>query len=391
MNPIKTGLQLILISAALFAGTSCSRSRTEISGQLNGGSGQILTLERLDVNRTTLVDSTKTDKTGSFGFRIKQEEPGLFILKNERGELINLLLFPGEMASVRTSSDDFGREYEVDGSEESEKIRQLVEHLTHTRNDLDSLLSLVDSLENPDDPQMELIEHAYAQTIIRQKRYTIRFIVENMSSLSSIYALYQKYDNQTPVLGTSSDLQYFKSVADSLQVTHPENSLTRSLLADIKRKEQDIENAMQVEELIGMADEEITGLLDLSIPDRNGSEITLSSLQGKVILVCFWASGNQASVEALLQLRATYNRYHNLGFEVYAISLDNDKVPWMQAIDYNEFDWINVSELSYPDSRAQIFYNVTTLPTTFLINREGDIVARNLYGRTLETWLDNLI
>lgn len=380
-----------MISAVLFAGISCSRSRTEISGQLIGGSVQILTLERLDVNRTTLIDSIETDKAGSFGFRIKQEEPGLFILKNEQGDLINLLLFPGDMANVRTSSDAFGSGYEVDGSEESEKIRQLVEHLTNTRNDLDSLLSMVDSLENPDDPQMELIEQAYAQTIIKQKRYTIRFIVENMSSLSSIYALYQKYDNQTPILGTSSDLQYFKSVADSLQVTHPENSLTRSLQADIKLKEQEIENAMQVEELLGMADEEITGLLDLSIPDRNGSEITLSSLQGKVILVFFWASDNQASVEALLQLRNTYNRYHNRGFEVYAISLDNDKVQWMQSIDYNEFDWINVSELTYPDSKAQIFYNVTSLPTTFLINREGDIVARNLYGRTLETWLDNLI
>jgi glutathione peroxidase-family protein len=391
MNPMKKGFQLIMISAVLFAGISCSRSRTEISGQLIGGSVQILTLERLDVNRTTLIDSIETDKAGSFGFRIKQEEPGLFILKNEQGDLINLLLFPGDMASVRTSSDAFGSGYEVDGSEESEKIRQLVEHLTNTRNDLDSLLSMVDSLENPDDPQMELIEQAYAQTIIKQKRYTIRFIVENMSSLSSIYALYQKYDNQTPILGTSSDLQYFKSVADSLQVTHPENSLTRSLQADIKLKEQEIENAMQVEELLGMADEEITGLLDLSIPDRNGSEITLSSLQGKVILVFFWASDNQASVEALLQLRNTYNRYHNRGFEVYAISLDNDKVQWMQSIDYNEFDWINVSELTYPDSKAQIFYNVTSLPTTFLINREGDIVARNLYGRTLETWLDNLI
>jgi cytochrome oxidase Cu insertion factor (SCO1/SenC/PrrC family) len=212
-----------------------------------------------------------------------------------------------------------------------------------------------------------------------------------MSSLSSVYALYQKYDNQTPVLGESNDLQYFKSVADSLEVTYPENSLTKSLKADIERKERDIQTAMQMEELIGMADEEITGLLDLSIPDRNGEQITLSSLKGNVILVFFWASGNQASVESLLQLRSTYQRYHNKGFEVYAISLDNNKTQWMQSIDYNEFDWINVSELTYPDSRAQIFYNVTSLPSTYLINREGDIVAKNLFGRPLETWLDNLI
>jgi len=63
----------------------------------------------------------------------------------------------------------------------------------------------------------------------------------------------------------------------------------------------------------------------------------------------------------------------------------------MQAIDFNEFKWINVSELSYPDSRANVLYNVTTLPSSFLINREGDILAKNLSGKTLETWLDNLI
>ena len=63
----------------------------------------------------------------------------------------------------------------------------------------------------------------------------------------------------------------------------------------------------------------------------------------------------------------------------------------MNAIDFNEFSWINVSELSYPDSRATVLYNVTGLPSTFLINREGDIVAKNLYGKTLETWLDKLL
>ena len=63
----------------------------------------------------------------------------------------------------------------------------------------------------------------------------------------------------------------------------------------------------------------------------------------------------------------------------------------MNAIDFNEFNWINVSELSFPESKAALLYNITQLPTNFLINREGDIVGSNLYGRNLETWLDNLI
>ena len=63
----------------------------------------------------------------------------------------------------------------------------------------------------------------------------------------------------------------------------------------------------------------------------------------------------------------------------------------MNAIDFNEFEWINVSELSFPESRASLLYNVSAVPTTFLVNREGDIVAKNLFGRNLETWLDNII
>jgi hypothetical protein len=388
---MKISFRWILLVAILLAGISCSRKRTEITGVIEGASEETLTLERLDVNRTTVIDSVQTDQSGVFTIRIKQEEPALYILKNAHGELINFLLSPGEQTTVQTSADSFGTSYEVTGSEESERIRMLVEHLNKTRNDLDSLLTLIDSVEDPEDPQMDLIKHAYAQSIIKQKRYTIRFIVEHMSSLSSVYALYQKYDNQTPILGESNDLQYFKSVLDSLEATYPNNSLTKSLKADIERKEREIQTAMQMDELIGMAEEEITGLLDLAIPDRTGTEITLSSLKGNVILVFFWASGNQASVESLLQLRSTYKRYHNKGFEVYAISLDNNKTQWTKSVDYNEFNWINVSELTYPDSRAQLFYNVTSIPSTYLINREGDIVAKNLFGRTLETWLDNLI
>jgi peroxiredoxin len=205
-----------------------------------------------------------------------------------------------------------------------------------------------------------------------------------------VYALYQKYDDENPVLGAESDLQYYKTVADSLEKHHPNSSLTLSLRADINRREALIRDASRFDELMALAEKE-SGMLDLTIPDREGEEISLSSLKGKVILIVFWASGNNTSIQSLLQLKSTYDRYHDQGFEVYAISLDNNKINWMSAIDFNEFTWINVSELSYPDSKADMLYNVSSLPTTFLMNREGEIVAKNLSGRTLETWLDNLI
>ena len=383
-------IQGIFILIVLAAAMACSRNNVVIDGQVEGGDGTYITFERLDVNRTSLVDSVEIKKGGLFSFNAQLEEPELFILKNEQGEILNLLLFPGDQVSVATTSESFGTGYQVTGSEESENIRLLVEHLDRTRTVLDSLGIAADSIGDPDNPQIDLIRTAYAQTIIKQKRFTIRYLVQHMTSLSSVYALYQKYDEENLILAEETDLQYFKTVADSLESVHPNSSLTNSLRADIEGREAMYQERHQLNKLLSMADE-VSGILDLTIPDREGNEITLSSMQGDVILVVFWASGNQASVQSLLQLKSTYNRYHKGGFEVYAISLDNNKISWTKAIDFNEFNWINVSELSYPDSRAGLLYNVTSLPSCFLINRDGDIIAKDLYGRTLETWLDNLL
>ncbi len=378
---------VLIVAITAFA---CNSTRTEISGLIHGGEEINLTLERLDVNRTSVIDSIVTGIDGSFSIKAVLEEPELYVLKDENGEIINLLVSPGDKIFLESSSESFGKAYSVSGSKESEGIQMLVEQLELTRKDLDSLQLVAGEIGDPESPQFELVKNTYTQAIIRQKRFTIKYLVEHMGSLSSVYALYQKYNEETLILNQENDLQYFKAVADSLEVTYPNSSLTLSLLADIQQREAAFQEAQQLNTLMEMA-EEATGMLDLSIPDRDGQEIALSTLLGKVTLISFWASGNSESIQSLLQLQSTYNKYHAKGFEVYAISLDNNKINWMNAIDFNEFKWINVSELSFPESNAAVLYNVTGLPTTFLINRDGDIVAKNLYGRTLETWLDNLI
>lgn len=384
-------IPFMIALAMVLTGFSCTSTRTEINGLITGGEEISLTLERLDVNRTEVVDSVLTAKDGSFSIKLGMENPELYILKNEQGALINLLVMPGDRITVNSSLDSFGSTYEIKGSEESEGIRKLVEQLDQTRQTLDSLQAVAGTIGDPENPQFDLVKNTYAQAIIKQKRFTIAYLVEHMGSLSSVYALYQKYDDENLVLNLQNDLQYFKAVADSLENTYPNSSLTLSLSADIEQRELAFEEETKFNTLLEMADVE-SGLLDLSIPDRDGNEIALSSLEGKVVLISFWASGNSPSIQAMLQLQSTYNKYHNRGFEVYAISLDNNKINWMNAIDFNEFNkWINVSELSFPESKAALLYNITQLPTNFLINRNGDIVGKNIFGRTLDTWLDNLI
>lgn len=383
-------IQYTVFIILFLAGVACERNNVSIRGTVEEGEGQTLILERLDVNRTALVDSATIGKGGKFSISTKLEEAELFILRYGNGKIVNLLISPGENINLTTSAASFDRAYSIEGSEESDNIRVLVEQLDQTRIVLDSLQNVAASVEDPESPHMKLVRNAYAQTIVSQKRFTIKYLVEHMNSLSSVYALYQKYDEQDMVMGLPADLQYFKVVADSLEVAFPNSSLTKSLRADITRREAEFNQSQQLNTLLEMAGE-AKGVLDLSIPDRDGNEISLTDFKGNALLVVFWASADQASINQLLQLKPTYEAYHKKGFEIYAISLDNNKIQWMNAIDFNEFPWINVSELSYPDTRADRIYNVSSLPSSYLINREGDIVARDLYGRNLGTWLDNLL
>ncbi|MCK5693477.1 MAG: DUF4369 domain-containing protein, partial [Bacteroidales bacterium] len=167
-------IPFIIVLIVAITGFSCNSTKTEISGLISGGEDISLTFERLDVNRTSVLDSVRTGKDGSFHVKLGIEEPELYILKNDDGALINLLVSPGEKISVNSNYDSFGSDYTVTGSEESEGIQLLVDQLDQTRSTLDSLQAVAGTIGDPENPQFELVRNTYAQAIIKQKRFTIK-------------------------------------------------------------------------------------------------------------------------------------------------------------------------------------------------------------------------
>lgn len=120
------------------------------------------------------------------------------------------------------------------------------------------------------------------------------------------------------------------------------------------------------------------------MPDMFGNKIRLSSLQGKVILVDFWSAlaGNSNQLNA--ELKESYEKYSERGFEIYQIGVDNSKAIWVSAVQEQNLPWISVCDLRGTASTALTLYNVQNLPANFLIDREGNIVAKNVYGAELE-------
>lgn len=130
---------------------------------------------------------------------------------------------------------------------------------------------------------------------------------------------------------------------------------------------------------------------DLAFPDPDGNIRKLSDLRGKVVLLDFWASWCRPCRGENPHVVAMYQKYHDKGFEVFSVSLDRDKESWKRAIAADGLVWPNhVSDLKYWSSDAARTYGVSSIPSTFLLDQNGRIIAKNLRGEALSNALKQL-
>ena len=130
---------------------------------------------------------------------------------------------------------------------------------------------------------------------------------------------------------------------------------------------------------------------DLAFPDPDGNVRKLSDLRGKVVLLDFWASWCRPCRGENPHVVAMYQKYHDKGFEVFSVSLDRDKESWKRAIAADGLVWPNhVSDLKYWSSEAARIYGVSSIPSTFLLDQNGRIIAKNLRGEALTNALKQL-
>ncbi|WCO03492.1 TlpA disulfide reductase family protein [Psychroserpens ponticola] len=131
--------------------------------------------------------------------------------------------------------------------------------------------------------------------------------------------------------------------------------------------------------------------VDFSMNNQNGIQKQLSELDGKYVLLEFWASWCLPCREENPELVKVYNKYIESNFEIFAVSLDENKENWIKAIKKDNLNWKHVSDLEGTNNKASLIYAVNGIPDNILIDKNGIIIARNLRSKKLDELLYELI
>ncbi len=364
---------IFLLALSVFACTN--ENKFTVEGRIEGAENQKVYFEHKRVGDTKVLDSARLGNTGNFEFSGTTEYPRFYNI-SLNGRFATLLIKPGEDVTFQTQADDFYN-YTLEGTPGSKHVKELQNRLRDTKSKLDSLDRIYEKIKDKENAGERIAEldKAYKSILNRQRDSSIAFILDHMGSLASIMALYQKVNEDTYVLYKNTDLQYIKLVADSLENKYPQSRHVKSLLAnkeDLMERYKNLE-LQQTLSRFGST----SNFPDIKLPDLQGDSISLQNLDEKMILLSFWASWSQPSIQRNLELKDIYRRYHDKGFEVYQVSLDQEKSDWRKAVNFDQLPWINVSGLKGMNTYAARIYNIDELPTDYLIHQERGVIAKN--------------
>lgn len=359
----------------LLALSSCQSSKVKISGRFVGSEAKMVYLEQSTVLEQQLIDSVTLGEDGNFVLLLEnsdQTNPTLYHLVYDNNR-IPLLLKGGDNVTVSSAGNAL-RNYTVEGSEESELLHKFNASYVDGVLKLNEIMSRLTANDLADDARHNLaVEYTKLKNEI--KRQQLGFIVENKDHIAAIYALYQRLPGDANLFNGDSDVIYYRTVAEALAESYPDSHYLPLLRSQIARMDAQISLLSQVKE---------TSFPEITMPDMYGKEQSLSSLEGKVILLHFWSAavGNSNAMNA--DLKEIYSKYHDQGFEIYQVGIDTSKALWINTVQEQQLPWISVSDLRGEASPAVGAYNVQALPANFLIDREGNIADRNLSGEKLE-------
>jgi peroxiredoxin len=356
--------------------TSVDKETFRIHGKVKVPNQGMVVLQKMENSGAKGIDSVKLGKDNTFELKGKITEQGFYRLNLFNKQQIMLVLDKGEQVEITADGSDAKGTFTVKGSIGTDyftRVNKVKEDFEAKATQMNQEFTVAN--QKQDVATQQKIQEQF-MTMQKANVASIKKLIDEMgTSIVSLYA--------TNFLNTEEevDLAYLSQLANKFQKEAPNTSYAKDFIKQVK----DLEKKMASMPTIGKQAPEIT----LSNPD--GKSISLSSLRGKYVLIDFWASWCGPCRQENPNVVRMYNKYKGKDFEIFGVSLDQDRAKWLAAIEKDQLTWTHVSDLKGWQSAGGQAYEVNSIPATFLIDKTGKIIAKNLRGPALEQKLEEVL
>lgn len=375
------------VAVIMLAAVSCTEKKFNINGSIAQANDSVLYLENIGIDGITAVDSLKLGENGDFSFSHTAPEAPEFYRLRISDQIINISIDSTETVTVKADYPTMAQQYTVDGSEESNVIKELSAKQMQLR---EALLKIEEnealSYQVAGDSIMKVIE-AYKDDIKNN------YIFKNPNKASSYFALFQTIGSYLIFnpRENEADIKAFAAVATSWDVYYPEAVRGKNLhnIAIEGMKNIRLMQNKQAASSIDLSQIEATNIINVSLLDNKGNLRNLTDLKGKVVMLDFHIYGGEASTKRIMLLRELYSKYNSQGFEIYQVGLNDDEHFWKTQTE--ALPWICVHDKQGANSVTLRQYNVQSIPTFFIIDKTNTLHKRDLQIEDIDAEIKSLL
>jgi len=362
------------ISLVLFVGlvsvSNAQEIEVAVSGNIFNAESDSVYLSQKSGDQLINIDGSKLKKNGDFEIKTKVASADFYVLRIGASN-IDLILREGSNIKIYGDGANIGQFCNIVGCDESTQMNAFTREKNAWVVYVDSVNAVIAA-----DPSQQMALRGQFQKKQQDYQAVVRAFVQANQNSAALYAIQS-------IIDPNVDFEGYENITKQLMAGFSESPTVQAEYSNMEKMKADLTAKDP------LAPGKMAPDFTEALPD--GEMLSLSDLQGKVVLLDFWASWCGPCRRENPNVVALYEKYKDKGFTVMSVSLDKDKDKWLKAIENDNLTWPNhVSDLKFWQSKAAKLYGVSGIPFTVLIDQEGKIIRTKLRGPQLEEELSRI-